>query len=97
MEKPKFKHLISTCVPINIENVDTDQIIPARFLKATTREGFGQNLFADWKKDAQGNLKPDFPLNDPRYSGEILVTGKNFGSGSSENTPLGLSMTMDLG
>lgn len=83
MEKPKFKHLISTCVPINIENVDTDQIIPARFLKATTREGFGQNLFADWKKDAQGNLKPDFPLNDPRYSGEILVTGKNFGSGSS--------------
>ncbi|GAB4192996.1 MAG: 3-isopropylmalate dehydratase small subunit [Thermoflexibacter sp.] len=83
MEKPKFKHLISTCVPINIENVDTDQIIPARFLKATTREGFGQNLFADWKKDAQGNPKPDFPLNDARYSGEILVTGKNFGSGSS--------------
>jgi 3-isopropylmalate/(R)-2-methylmalate dehydratase small subunit len=83
MEKPKFKHLISTCVPINIENVDTDQIIPARFLKATTREGFGQNLFADWKKDAQGNPKPDFPLNDPRYSGEVLVTGKNFGSGSS--------------
>ncbi len=83
MEKPKFKHLISTCVPINIENVDTDQIIPARFLKATTREGFGQNLFADWKKDAQGNPKPDFPLNNPRYSGEILVTGKNFGSGSS--------------
>lgn len=83
MEKPKFKHLISTCVPINIENVDTDQIIPARFLKATTREGFGQNLFADWKKDAQGNPKPDFPLNDVRYSGEILVTGKNFGSGSS--------------
>jgi 3-isopropylmalate/(R)-2-methylmalate dehydratase small subunit len=63
--------------------VDTDQIIPARFLKATTREGFGQNLFADWKKDAQGNPKPDFPLNNPRYSGEILVTGKNFGSGSS--------------
>ncbi len=83
MEKPKFKHLISTCVPINIENVDTDQIIPARFLKATTREGFGQNLFADWKKDAQGNPKPDFPLNNSRYSGEILVTGKNFGSGSS--------------
>ncbi|MCU0393229.1 MAG: 3-isopropylmalate dehydratase small subunit [Thermoflexibacter sp.] len=83
MEKPKFKHLISTCVPIEIENVDTDQIIPARFLKATTREGFGQNLFADWKKDANGNPKPDFPLNDTRYSGEILVTGKNFGSGSS--------------
>lgn len=83
MEKPKFKHLISTCVPIKIENVDTDQIIPARFLKATTRDGFGQNLFADWKKDSSGNLRPDFPLNDSKYSGEILVSGKNFGSGSS--------------
>ncbi len=83
MEKPKFKHLVSTCVPIKIENVDTDQIIPARFLKATTREGFGQNLFADWKKEADGSPKPDFPLNDSRYAGEILVSGKNFGSGSS--------------
>jgi 3-isopropylmalate/(R)-2-methylmalate dehydratase small subunit len=83
MEKPKFKHLVSTCVPIRIENVDTDQIIPARFLKATTRDGFGQNLFADWKKEADGSLKADFPLNDTRYAGEILVSGKNFGSGSS--------------
>ncbi len=77
MEKPKFKHLVSTCVPLEIENVDTDQIIPARFLKATTRDGFGENLFADWKKEAS------FPLNDARYAGEILVSGKNFGSGSS--------------
>jgi 3-isopropylmalate/(R)-2-methylmalate dehydratase small subunit len=83
MEKPKFKHLVSTCVPLEIENVDTDQIIPARFLKATTREGFGGNLFADWKKDSHGNLRSDFPLNDARYTGEILVSGKNFGSGSS--------------
>jgi len=63
--------------------VDTDQIIPARFLKATTREGFGNNLFADWRYDKEGNPKPDFVLNNPTYSGEILVAGKNFGSGSS--------------
>jgi 3-isopropylmalate/(R)-2-methylmalate dehydratase small subunit len=79
----KFQTITSTYVPLPIENVDTDQIIPARFLKATTREGFGNNLFADWRYDKEGNPKPDFVLNDPTYSGEILVAGKNFGSGSS--------------
>ncbi len=79
----KFKTLTSTYVPLPIENVDTDQIIPARFLKATTREGFGDNLFADWRYDKDGNPKEDFVLNDPTYSGEVLVAGENFGSGSS--------------
>ena len=80
----KFNKLTSTCVPLPIENVDTDQIIPARFLKATTREGFGDNLFADWRYDKEGNPKVDFVLNDSQYKGsEILVAGKNFGSGSS--------------
>lgn len=79
----KFTTITSTCVPLPIENVDTDQIIPARFLKATTREGFGDNLFADWRYDKEGNPKEDFVLNDPKYSGEVLVAGKNFGSGSS--------------
>lgn len=79
----KFKTITSTYVPLPIENVDTDQIIPARFLKATTREGFGDNLFADWRYDKEGNPKVDFVLNDPKYSGEVLVAGKNFGSGSS--------------
>ena len=79
----KFQTITSTYVPLPIENVDTDQIIPARFLKATTREGFGDNLFADWRYDKEGNPKPDFVLNNPIYSGEILVAGKNFGSGSS--------------
>ena len=79
----KFKQLTSTCVPLPIENVDTDQIIPARFLKATTRDGFGDNLFADWRYDKEGNPKTDFVLNNPTYSGKVLVTGKNFGSGSS--------------
>ena len=79
----KFQTITSPYVPLPIENVDTDQIIPARFLKATTREGFGNNLFADWRYDKEGNPKPDFVLNDPTYSGEILVAGKNFGSGSS--------------
>ncbi|MFZ6038282.1 MAG: 3-isopropylmalate dehydratase small subunit [Bacteroidota bacterium] len=79
----KFQTITSTYVPLPIENVDTDQIIPARFLKATTREGFGNHLFADWRYDKEGNPKPDFVLNDPTYSGEILVAGKNFGSGSS--------------
>lgn len=79
----KFQTLTSTYVPLPIENVDTDQIIPARFLKATTREGFGDNLFADWRYDKEGNPKKDFILNDPTYGGEILVAGKNFGSGSS--------------
>ena len=79
----KFKQITSTCVPLPIENVDTDQIIPARFLKATTREGFGDNLFADWRYNKDGSPKTDFVLNDPTYSGEVLVAGKNFGSGSS--------------
>lgn len=79
----KFKTLTSTYVPLPIENVDTDQIIPARFLKATTREGFGDNLFADWRYEKDGNPKSDFILNNPEYSGQILVAGKNFGSGSS--------------
>ena len=79
----KFKQITSTCVPLPIENVDTDQIIPARFLKATTREGFGDNLFADWRYHKDGSPKTDFVLNDSTYSGEILVAGKNFGSGSS--------------
>jgi 3-isopropylmalate/(R)-2-methylmalate dehydratase small subunit len=81
--KEKFNILTSTCVPLPLENVDTDQIIPARFLKATTREGFGDNLFRDWRYDKAGNLNPDFVLNKGIYKGEILVAGKNFGSGSS--------------
>jgi 3-isopropylmalate/(R)-2-methylmalate dehydratase small subunit len=79
----KFDILTSTCVPLPAENVDTDQIIPARFLKATSREGFGENLFRDWRFDKQGNPMKDFVLNNPEYSGKILVAGKNFGSGSS--------------
>lgn len=79
----KFQKLTSTYVPLPIENVDTDQIIPARFLKATTKEGFGDNLFADWRYEKDGNPKKDFVLNNSTYSGEILVAGKNFGSGSS--------------
>lgn len=79
----KFITLESPCVPLPIENVDTDQIIPARFLKATTRDGFGDNLFCDWRYDKNGDPKADFVLNNPTYSGQILVAGKNFGSGSS--------------
>ncbi len=81
--KEKFNIITSTCVPLPMENVDTDQIIPARFLKATSREGFGENLFRDWRYDKNGNPIKDFVLNDPTYSGCILVAGKNFGSGSS--------------
>jgi 3-isopropylmalate/(R)-2-methylmalate dehydratase small subunit len=83
--KQKFDIIESTCVPLPLENVDTDQIIPARFMKVTTRDEkfFGDNLFRDWRYDAQGNPINDFVLNDPRYSGCILVAGKNFGSGSS--------------
>ena len=81
--KEKFNIITSTCVPLPMENVDTDQIIPARFLKATSREGFGENLFRDWRYDKDGNPIKDFVLNDPTYSGCVLVAGKNFGSGSS--------------
>ncbi len=83
--KQKFDIITSTCVPLPLENVDTDQIIPARFLKATTREEsfFGENLFRDWRYNPDGSLNEDFVLNNPKYSGEILVAGKNFGSGSS--------------
>jgi len=79
----KFTTLTSSAVPLPIENVDTDQIIPARFLKATTREGFGENLFCDWRYEADRSLKRDFVLNNPTYQGRILVAGKNFGCGSS--------------
>ena len=75
--------LSSTAVPLPIENIDTDQIIPARFLKATSRDGFGENLFRDWRFDAEGRPVEDFVLNNPLYTGEILVAGKNFGCGSS--------------
>ena len=81
--RQKFTTLRSTVVPLPIENIDTDQIIPARFLKATTREGFGENLFRDWRYDKEGNPKTDFVMNSPIYKGEILVAGKNFGCGSS--------------
>lgn len=79
----KFINLKDTCVPLPIENVDTDQIIPARFLKAIERKGFGDNLFRDWRYNSDGSPKEDFVLNNPKYSGRILVGGKNFGSGSS--------------
>jgi 3-isopropylmalate/(R)-2-methylmalate dehydratase small subunit len=79
----KFQTLHTTGRPLPLENIDTDQIIPARFLKATTREGFGENLFRDWRYNADGSPKADFVLNDPRYDGQILVAGKNFGCGSS--------------
>lgn len=81
--KHKFDTIISRCVPLPIENVDTDQIIPARFLKAIDKKGFGENLFRDWRYDKEGNPIKEFVLNDPTYEGCILVAGKNFGSGSS--------------
>lgn len=83
MSKEKFITLTSNAVPIAVENIDTDQIIPARFLKATTREGFGDNLFRDWRYDSNNNPIQDFPLNNSAYTGKILVAGKNFGCGSS--------------
>lgn len=79
----KFEKVISTGIPLPIEHIDTDQIIPARFLKATTREGFGDNLFRDWRYDKNDQPIQDFVLNNPRYSGSILVAGENFGCGSS--------------
>jgi 3-isopropylmalate/(R)-2-methylmalate dehydratase small subunit len=83
MAKVKFDILESTCVPLPLENVDTDQIIPARFLSATSREGFGDNLFRDWRYKKSGEKNNEFILNNPYYNGKILVAGKNFGSGSS--------------
>ena len=91
MSIDKFTTLESTAVPLPIENVDTDQIIPARFLKATTREGFGENLFRDWRFDKKGEPIPQFVLNNPEYRGSILVAGKNFGCGSSrEHAPVAI-------
>ena len=78
-----MKRIVSTAVPLPLENVDTDQIIPARFLKAVDRVGFGDHLFRDWRYEAGGKPRPDFVLNNPRYSGQILVAGANFGCGSS--------------
>lgn len=83
MPKSKFEILESTCLPLPLENVDTDQIIPARFLSATSRDGFGNNLFRDWRFEKDGSPNPDFILNNDRFNGKILVAGKNFGSGSS--------------
>jgi 3-isopropylmalate/(R)-2-methylmalate dehydratase small subunit len=83
MPKVKFEILESTCVPLPFENVDTDQIIPARFLSATSRQGFGDNLFRDWRYTKTGERNSEFILNNPVYSGKVLVAGKNFGSGSS--------------
>jgi 3-isopropylmalate/(R)-2-methylmalate dehydratase small subunit len=83
MAIPKFQKIVSAAIPLPVENVDTDQIIPARFLKAVKREGFGDNLFRDWRYDKNGERIAGFPLNDPKYTGKILVAGQNFGSGSS--------------
>ena len=83
MKREKFNIITDSCIPLPLENIDTDQIVPARFLKATTREGFGENLFRDWRFDKEGNPNSDFVLNNPTYKGRILVAGKNFGCGSS--------------
>ena len=91
MAIPKFTTFTSGAVPVEAENIDTDQIIPARFLKATERKGFRDNLFRDWRYDAEGRPIAAFPLNDPRYEGRILVSGRNFGCGSSrEHAPIAL-------
>ena len=83
MKKEKFNIITDSCIPLPLENIDTDQIVPARFLKATTREGFGENLFRDWRFDKDGNRIDSFVMNNPNYKGCILVAGKNFGCGSS--------------
>lgn len=83
MSKKTFNKLVSTGVPVQVDNIDTDQIIPARFLKATSREGFGKNLFCDWRYNADGSPKPDFVMNNGKFEGRILVAGNNFGCGSS--------------
>ena len=83
MKKEKFNIITDSCIPLPLENIDTDQIVPARFLKATTREGFGENLFRDWRFDKDGNRIDSFVMNNPKYKGCILVAGKNFGCGSS--------------
>jgi 3-isopropylmalate/(R)-2-methylmalate dehydratase small subunit len=83
MPKMKFEIFESTCIPLPFENVDTDQIIPARFLSATSREGFGDNLFRDWRYTKTGEKNTEFVLNNPKFAGKVLVAGKNFGSGSS--------------
>jgi len=83
MKKEKFNIITDSCIPLPLENIDTDQIVPARFLKATTREGFGENLFRDWRFDKDGNRIGSFVMNNPAYKGCILVAGKNFGCGSS--------------
>ncbi len=83
MKREKFDIITDSCIPLPLENIDTDQIVPARFLKATTREGFGDNLFRDWRFDKEGNRIESFVMNNPAYSGRILVAGKNFGCGSS--------------
>jgi len=83
MPKVEFDILETTCVPLPLENIDTDQIIPARFLSATSREGFGDNLFRDWRYDKSGGKNSEFILNNPRYNGKVLIAGKNFGCGSS--------------
>ena len=96
MAYDKFNILTSSAVPLPIENVDTDQIIPARFLKATKREGFGDNLFRDWRYNGDDTPKADFVLNDKTYSGKILVGGKNFGSGSSRGFNLSKEYKIDI-
>ena len=83
MKREKFDIITDSCIPLPLENIDTDQIVPARFLKATTREGFGDNLFRDWRFDKEGKKIESFVMNNPAYSGRILVAGKNFGCGSS--------------
>lgn len=83
MQKRKVTKIVSTAVPLHLENVDTDQILPARFLRISSREGFGEHLFRDWRFNMDGEAKPGFVLNDPTYSGDILIAGHNFGCGSS--------------